>query len=189
MYIEDNLPVSVSDLINDEGFINDSEGLSIATNAIDNHNNDISAHDNIRQVVDESAAAIASIQNIIPNLASIAYVKDLYKPGAGVMISEDTDGRLIISETYNEVLIPFTEWIAESSEGYPYINTVTLQGLTPNSNPVINVKIPNDASRDDVRDILEQWDKIYSFVCDYDTITFYAIDDVLFNLSVAVKGY
>ena len=174
--VDIDLPTNVSDLTNDLNYITDSEGNDL----VNIHNTDSNSHSDIRQLISDMSLDIDDID---------AFIHGLCKSGKGISVDLDDEGKFIINETCAELTLLAANWVANSSEGYPFSNTVQLTGISSVSEPMVDIKIPHTVPKISAESILSQWDKVYSVESQDDLITFYATDVPTDDLSVIVKGY
>lgn len=105
--------------------------------------------------------------------------------GRGLVLNNNLIGIRSISAT-----IPSAGWSAISTAAagkFGFKNTVTVEGITANSSPVIDLNMSNITSNW-LDSWNEAWSKIYRAETGANTITFYSTEQLSIDLSVNIKG-
>lgn len=108
------------------------------------------------------------------------------KNGGDVTIAEDgtmnyTGNRATVE--YYTATIPAAGWTGDAA---PFTNAVTVDGITADDKPDIDLVASDDYSVAETEDF--EWGYVYKAVTSADTVTFYATDKPTFTLIVQIKA-
>lgn len=70
-----------------------------------------------------------------------------------------------------------SDWFSPTMSGAPYLNLVTVSGIKPTDNPIVDIDM-SAATADNAEDLLDQWSLIGRIETDTDMIAAYCYSDV-----------
>ena len=109
-----------------------------------------------------------------------------YATGPGLTSVVD-DGQTYFKSTYTTVSVLAGDWSLDQETNY-YKTEITVNGVTADSNPVLDVVINKTYTSTEIDEARESWSMVFSGETTLNTITLYATE-APGNMMIAIKGY